>query len=126
MKTITFLSIFVINILLTQTIFAQTKLEPVRKFGYANEKGELVIDLKFDVGYPFVGGYAKVLNGELFNYIDSTGTEISDVWFEYAYSFSDNLALVMKEKKYGYILKIISLSLLNMKMLKHLEKIWLW
>lgn len=54
-------------------------LVPVRKkgkWGYANGKGTVLFDNKYDVAWEMINGRARVKSGELMGLIDSTGKEV--------------------------------------------------
>lgn len=52
------------------------------KIGYANEKGEIIIDAQFDCAYPFEDGMAKVsYKCERFPQDPSPRAAKSDAWF---------------------------------------------
>jgi hypothetical protein len=54
-------------------------LVPVRKktkWGYADRKGNMLFDNRYDQAWEMIDGLARVRNGELFGAIDSTGREV--------------------------------------------------
>lgn len=68
------------------------------KWGYINQKGEVVIDFLFDEALPFSDGLACVRkdhdNSRKWGFIDVTGKTITGFQYDGASSFSDGLALV--------------------------------
>lgn len=54
-------------------------LVPVRRkgrWGYADRRGNVLFDNRYDLAWEMSDGYARVKNGELFGLIDSTGKEV--------------------------------------------------
>jgi hypothetical protein len=91
-------------------------LYPIRvdgKWGYMNNRKEIVIDCKFEKAEDFNDGFAIVERrvtdkGEystktLIGFIDEKGMMLTDFKYDRAFPFSDEMALVMKDEKYGYI-----------------------
>lgn len=85
----------------------------VRKCGFVNTAGEVVIEPQFDSVWPFSDGMARVAvrdeNGkQLHGYIDTKGNILIAPQYHSIGLFSSGLALVMREgedgtKRYGYI-----------------------
>ena len=80
------------------------------KYGYINNKGEVVIPYKFDTAWGFYEGIAGVKVGEKCGFIEKTGkmvisAQFDDISGEYGenFRFSEGLAKVKIEDKYGYI-----------------------
>ncbi|HKZ37334.1 MAG TPA: WG repeat-containing protein, partial [Chryseolinea sp.] len=91
-------------------------LYPIRvngKWGYMNNRKEIVIDCKFEKAEDFNDGFAIVERrvtdkGEystrtLIGFIDEKGMMLTDFRYDLAFPFSDEMALVKKDEKYGYI-----------------------
>ena len=91
-------------------------LYPIRvngKWGYMNNRKEIVIDCKFDQAEDFNNGLAIVERrvtekGEhststLIGFVDEKGMMITDFKYDRSFPFSEEMALVMKDEKYGYI-----------------------
>lgn len=91
-------------------------LYPIRvngKWGYMNNKKEIVIECKFEKADDFNESFAIVEGrvpdkGEhateaLIGFIDEKGMMITDFKYDRALPFLDGMALVMKGAKYGYI-----------------------
>jgi len=73
------------------------------KYGYINEKGEIVIPIKYDIAKDFSEGLAAVsLNGKWF-FIDKTGKIIIDCKEDYPDEFSEGLATVSLNGKWFLI-----------------------
>ena len=54
-------------------------LIPIRKkgkWGYANRKGTVLVDDRYDMAWEMLNGMARVKNGEMLGVIDSTGKEV--------------------------------------------------
>jgi WG containing repeat/Bacterial SH3 domain len=73
-------------------------------FGYANEKGELVIDYKFVEAHPFSEGLAKASVGTSYEdatwgYIDKKGNWVIPPQFGYAENFQEGLAYTYLKSK---------------------------
>jgi WG containing repeat len=73
------------------------------KFGYVNEKAELVIPCLYDDSQGFSQGRAVIIQNERFGFIDTSGKVIVKPTYELAYSFSDSLACVQIGEKRGFI-----------------------
>jgi hypothetical protein len=73
------------------------------KWGFINNKGEIVIQPRFNnVGF-FKSGFASASENELYGYINKKGQYAIPPKFNYANSFSEGLAGVGIKNKYGYI-----------------------
>lgn len=98
----------------------QVKPQGSRDWGYANEKGELVIPAKFERCYPFSEGWATILddNGKYHCFIDRNGnkmkTEIGDFRVRDDAKFGifggfvmggfvEGRVAVCQERKWGYL-----------------------
>jgi serine/threonine protein kinase len=81
-----------------------TVIEKKGKYGFVDEKGKLVIAIKYDYAYSFYEGLASVkLNGK-WGYIDGKGQEIIRLKYDDAdVYFKEGLARVELNRKYGYI-----------------------
>lgn len=80
------------------------------KYGYIDNKGNILIEAKYDTARNFSEDYAVVgIEDDLhsgyyeYAYIDKKGDFISEERYEDAYPFSEGLACVMINGKYGYI-----------------------
>jgi hypothetical protein len=92
-------------------------LYPIKKdgkWGYLNNRMEMVLPARFLHGEDFSEGLAAVSDyvneagentKELYGCIDSTGKLIVDYKYDKIFPFSDGLAAVVKDGKYGYINK---------------------
>lgn len=83
--------------------FGLAKVGKANKYGYANNKGELIVALIYDEATAFREGKAAVRSGDKWGYIDSTGKVVEEPKYEDAGCFRDSLAVVRKNDKYGYI-----------------------
>jgi len=76
------------------------RLIPFRKgdkWGYSNQKKEVIVEPIFDLAYPLQEGMGLVVIDKMYGYIDSTGKLITDVKYNVAYMFKDGLAIVGRE-----------------------------
>lgn len=109
MKLITIKSIFVIAILLHKTSFSQEGevLMPYLKgdkYGYANSKGQIVIEPKYDYVLLFEKGYALVRLNYKWGLIKETGHVIIEPIARQLSNFdSNNLTEITVENKSGVI-----------------------
>ncbi len=72
------------------------------KFGYINKNNRLVIPYKFDYGYDFHNGIAKVRIGNKWGYINKQGDLITDLFDEIS-DFEDGIAITRQGNKYAII-----------------------
>jgi len=85
------------------------RVERDSKAGFVDQKGEYVIEAKFDVARPFVDGYAVVSLNNQQGYIDLKGEFIIEPQFYRANYFQNGLARVIikdaetRRKTEGYI-----------------------
>lgn len=75
------------------------------KYGYVNNKGDMIIPPIYDYAGPFTEGLAHVLINGQYGFIDKTGKIVIKPEYEAASVFSDSLAAVRINGKYGYINK---------------------
>jgi hypothetical protein len=75
------------------------------KYGYINNKQELVIDLQFDDAQPFSEGLAPVKKNEKWGYINLDGHFKIQPYLDIATPFKVGLAAVRKDFLWGYINK---------------------
>jgi len=73
------------------------------KWGYLDNKGEQVIDYKFEKALNFREGLAPVYREGKWGYIDKQGNFAIEPDFDEAKEFANGLALVKKENKFYYI-----------------------
>lgn len=73
------------------------------KYGYANIKGEIVINPSYDCASPFYEGYASVCRNEKYGFIDKIGNEVIKCQYDGTSNFSENLCVVSVGGKYGVI-----------------------
>lgn len=90
---------------LAQTYLTQVKVE--KTWGYANEKGELVILPKYKKCFPFSEGFAAVLDGKKYMFIKADGsqleTEIDGFGLNKKSRFSDGMVQIKVGKQWGYM-----------------------
>ncbi len=72
------------------------------KFGYINKNNRLVIPYKFDYGYDFHQGIAKVRIGKKWGYINTQGQLITDLFDEIT-DFRDGIAIARQGDKYALV-----------------------
>jgi hypothetical protein len=73
------------------------------RYGFCNEKKEIIIQPKYEEVSVFADGRARVKLGNKTGIIDKTGKEIAAIKYDAIMPFSDDLAVVMLDGKYGYI-----------------------
>ncbi|MGZ4033683.1 MAG: WG repeat-containing protein [Bacteroidia bacterium] len=82
--------------------FAQ--VEEGNKWGFINEKGKLVSELKYENdGWFSKEGIAHVKLNGLYGFIDKTGKEIIPFVYEDTWGFNDGIAMVKKNGLWGFI-----------------------
>lgn len=73
------------------------------KYGYINEKVELVITLDYDMANEFdVKNYAKVKKDEKIGYIDISGQPIIPIEYDYCGDVFNGMVAVGLDGKYGF------------------------
>ncbi|MCT4636613.1 MAG: WG repeat-containing protein [Bacteroidales bacterium] len=75
------------------------------KWGAYNNKGDLVVDFRFDKLWYFSKGLAPACINNSWGYINRKGEVVIDLKFEYASMFSEGLAYVVIGGKGGFINK---------------------
>lgn len=65
------------------------------KWGFADEKGQLIVEYKYDDAYSFSNRLAAVKYAGEWGYINKYGTLIMDLQYEQAYPFLEGSALVV-------------------------------
>lgn len=73
------------------------------KWGYINEKGRIVITIKYDFAENFCDGIAKVKLNDKLGYIDKTGNVVIPIKYSYIDKFEEGLARVEYLGKWGFI-----------------------
>jgi len=74
------------------------------KWGFVNEKGEEVGEIKYDLVGFFNSGFAPVMLNNKWGIIDATGKEICEVKYEWLWTFNEKgFALAKLGDKYCYI-----------------------
>jgi hypothetical protein len=73
------------------------------KRGYANTRGEIVLQAEYETASPFKEGLARIEKGDKEGFIDSDGEFAIPCKFEYAEPFAGGLAPIGVGKKHGYI-----------------------
>ena len=71
------------------------------KYGYINNKGDLIISPEYDFAGPFNEGMASVLIDSKYGYIDNEGRKVIKPKFMAESAFSDSLAAVCLDGKFG-------------------------
>lgn len=75
------------------------------KYGYKDEKGNVIINPKYEDASGFYEGLASVELKGKYGFIDESGNVIIPFVYNYATVFSEGLAPVLLKGKYGYINK---------------------
>ncbi|MCI0494015.1 WG repeat-containing protein [candidate division KSB1 bacterium] len=73
------------------------------KYGYVNRQGEIVIDAKFDMAWPFEDNLAGVQVAGKWGFIDSTGNFVIEPQFDAITSFKNGVAVTKTNDKWEYI-----------------------
>jgi hypothetical protein len=73
------------------------------KYGYVDNKGNLVIGLEWDYATEFENGLGCVEKAEKYGYVDKDGKLAIALDWDMAWRFSEGLGRVMKDDKRGYI-----------------------
>lgn len=79
------------------------KVSKNNKYGYTDDKGNLIIPLIYDEGMSFSEGRAAIKIAQKWGFIDSTGNEIVKPQYTEVYSFHQGLAVVSKGDAFGFI-----------------------
>ncbi len=73
------------------------------KYGYTDDKGNIIIQIIYDDGMSFSEGRAAIKIGQKWGFIDSTGKEIVKPLYTEVYSFHEGLAVVSIGDAFGFI-----------------------
>jgi len=73
------------------------------KYGYKNEKGELIVSPQYDLAYPVEEGMAAFRVNGKYGYLDATGREVVHPKYDYTWKFIGGYAAVKSGDKYGFI-----------------------
>ena len=73
------------------------------KYGYKNEKGEVVIAPKYDLAYNLDEGMAAVKLDGKYGYVNKSGEEIISPKYDNTWKFIGGFAAVKLENKIGFI-----------------------
>lgn len=108
MKIKVILSLFMVALLWTESIWAQgfivARDNATGKYGY-KANGMWIIKPEFDTAYDFSESMALVSKGGWYGYINVSGDLVIPTKYQYAGNFSSGLAPVAMYGKYGYINK---------------------
>jgi hypothetical protein len=88
--------IFSFTLLFVSTIFSQ-QIVPYRKknkWGYANIKGEVVVEPQYKVAYPFTANITAVKKDDKYGFIDKSGNPITKFEFTKVRNFNNGQATV--------------------------------
>jgi hypothetical protein len=76
------------------------------RWGFIDENGRVVVELKYFEVEPFSEGLARVVTSEMglkCGFVDKTGEEVVELKYDYAESFAEGLSVVGLNKQYGFI-----------------------
>jgi hypothetical protein len=76
-----------------------------QKYGLLNNKGQMLVDNRFDIIYSFSEEVARVHDSEGFYYINTEGDMVGDQKYSFSFDFSDGLGGVAVNNKFGFINK---------------------
>lgn len=65
------------------------------KFGFANRRGEIVVDIVYNFAQHYSDGLAAVLRGNQWGYVDRAGEMKIEPQFDWAYHFDEDVALTL-------------------------------
>lgn len=94
-----------------EDIGVKEKAKPLRlipfrkgnKWGFCNDKREVIIDFLYDDAFSFKEGLAAVSKNGKWGFIDEAGIEITECKYDIASSFNEGLGLVTLKYQTGYI-----------------------
>ena len=72
-------------------------------WGFINEKGDIMNEIKFSEARDFSDGLARVLYKDGYSFIDKKGFDAFDATFLYASDFNEGVAVVETESGVGVI-----------------------
>jgi hypothetical protein len=75
----------------------------IKKSGFKDKSGTLIIPYEYDEAEEFSGGLAKVKKGDKYGYINKQGKVIVPFVYDLGGDFHDGAAWVKKNGKYGYV-----------------------
>lgn len=78
-------------------------VEKSGKAGYLNNRGEVVIDMEYDIAKPFMNGLGIVYKNSKWGVIDKSDNIITPLTYDEISEFKNGLARVQLESKYGFI-----------------------
>ncbi len=91
---------------LSSSLYAQD-LKPTTnqngQMGYADSKGKIIIQCKYDAAYPFIDGIAKINKNGKYGYINASGKFVIPAKYDYIQPWGKDLFCVRTKKKYGLI-----------------------
>lgn len=73
------------------------------KIGYLNNKGEDIIEAKYNMGSDFYEDYANIIKDSVFGYVDKKGNETLFENYEEVFFYYGNTGIAKKKGKYGLI-----------------------
>jgi hypothetical protein len=71
------------------------------KWGYADRRGSVLFENRYDQAWEMVDGLARVKNGELFGAIDSTGREVLPLRYKAVQHLAPGLLIVSGDSGTG-------------------------
>lgn len=80
---------------------AKVKLDG--RYGYIDKEGNVVIPIKYDDCYPFIGNVANVVLNSKEGMINRNGYEVIPIRYEQVCAFYNGLARVKLNDKYGFV-----------------------
>ncbi len=102
--TIICLLLYINGVVQAQNISFFTDPNSSKKYGVKNEKGQIIVQPKYDDYQPVYNGYARVKYNEKWDLMDGSGKELTNFKYDFINFFTkDDLALVQLNGKYGYI-----------------------
>ncbi|MBA3871042.1 MAG: WG repeat-containing protein [Anaerolineae bacterium] len=77
-------------------------VERDQKWGFVDETGKVLVDVKYDSAYS-LGGLLVVTQNKLSGFIDEAGKSITAIQYQALHGFSEGFAAVKLDSRWGYI-----------------------
>lgn len=88
---------------LIRILYYNSQPQNYPKIGYLNNKGEEIIEAKYNMGSDFYGDYANIIKDSVFGYVDKKGKETLFKNYEEVFFYYGNTGIAKKKGKYGLI-----------------------
>ncbi|UCS92171.1 WG repeat-containing protein [Echinicola marina] len=81
----------------------QPAQDQLGKYGFVNNAGTEIIQLKYDFAWAFNDGLAMVVSNQKWGFIGKSGEEVVPLKYDRVETFQDGLAMVMLDNKVGFV-----------------------